>query len=468
MPKALRLPPAMLSFLHLAFHLMAQTAVAELPSVDVPEFQKEELPNGLTLLVARHTEQPVIFFSLLVRVGALNEPEEMKGLASIMADMLQEGTENYDSSALARALDELGGSLGVSAGRETTVLSGQTLSRNADRALELLAEMALKPTFPNSSLRRVKQQNRTMLRASYVDSDFIGSRHLSALLYGQSAFGRFPTEQTISKIKRENVTGFYHRHFQPSGAILCALGDFDPPEMIAKLKQTFGDWKKGEAPEAIGLPDNFQYPRGRRLAIKRDKTQATILIGGRGVPANTELSEAFSLANHILGASGFSSRLMNAVRSEEGKTYGVHSSNISSRGAGTFVAHTFTRNDNVKETLNIMLDVIGEAVKDGLTEDELTKAKTARIGQFPLRFENPGNWAGGAVNDIFFGRPLSHTHQTRERIAKITLDQVNDALRKTINMDKLSIIIVGDPKELEGQLDEFGEFEVRREKGDWW
>jgi len=458
----------MLSFLHLAFHLMVQTATAELPSVDVPQFQIEELPNGLTLLVARHTEQPVVFFSLLVRAGALDEPEEIKGLASIVADMLQEGTEKYDSSALARALDELGGSIGVSAGRETTVLSGQTLSRNADRALELLAEMALRPTFPNSSLRRVKQQNKTMLRASYVDSDFIGSRHLSALLYGQSAFGRFPTEETISRIKRVNVTSFYHRYLQPNGAILCALGDFDPSEMLSKLKETFGSWEKGDLPETTGLPDGFQYPKERRLAIKRDKTQATILIGGRGVPANSELSDAFSLANHILGASGFSSRLMNAVRSEEGKTYGVHSSNIATRGAGTFVTQTFTRNDNVKETINIVLDVIREAVEDGLTEDELAKAKTARIGQFPLRFENPGNWAGGAVNDLFFGRPLSYTHETRERIAKITLDDVNDALRKTINMDKLSIIIVGDPAELEGQLDDFGKFDVRREKNDWW
>lgn len=458
----------MLSILHLALHLMTQTAVAELPSVDLPEFLREELPNGLTLLAARHTEQPVIFFSLLVRAGALNEPEEMKGLASVMADMLQEGTENYDSSALARALDELGGSLGASAGRETTVLSGQTLSRNADRALELLAEMALRPTFPNNSLRRIKQQNKTMLVASYVDQDFIGSRHLSALLYGQSAFGRFPTEETISKIARGNVTSFYHRHFQPKGAILCVLGDFDPPEMLAKLKETFGGWEKGEVSQASGLPDNFSYPKGRRLAIKRDKTQATILIGGRGVPANSELSESFGLANHILGASGFSSRLMNAVRSEEGKTYGVHSSNISSRGVGTFVAQTFTRNNNVKETINIMLEVIGDAVKDGLTQDELAKAKTARIGQFPLRFENPGSWVGGAVNDLFFGRPLSYTYETRERIAKITLDEVNDALRRTINVEELSIIVVGDPDELTNQLREFGDFEVRREKNDWW
>jgi len=69
---------------------------------------------------------------------------------------------------------------------------------------------------------------------------------------------------------------------------------------------------------------------------------------------------------------------------------------------------------------------------------------------------------------LFFGRPLSYTYETRERIAKVTLDEVNDALRKTINMEELSIIVVGDPEDLEGQLDDFGEFEVRREKGDWW
>ena len=440
-----------------------------IPPVEAPEFIREELPNGMTLLVAEHHEQPVVFYHALVRTGRLHDPEGREGTANILADMLQEGTENYDSSELAKAMDSLGGRFGASAGREGTWLNAQVLSRNGEKALELLAEMVMRPTFPKSALQRVKQQHRSVIRASYSDPDFIATQHLYAMIYGKGlAAGRLVTEGSIGGISREAVTAVYHRYFHASNTVLAVIGDCDPTEMMARLKDRFGAWEGGEATQPFVLPDSFQYRPGRRFVAKRKLSQATIVLGGRGAPECSELDDPFGLANHILGASGFSSRLMSAVRSDKGKTYGVSSSNSATRNAGTFTVRTFTRSDNTSEMVALIREVLGKALKEGLTEDELTKAKQARIGQFPLRFENPGSWADSAVIDLFYGRPPDYTARERERIAEITLEQVNEAMRKVLDLDKMSLVIVGDPGELEAQLRELGDFDTRREKGDWY
>lgn len=448
--------------------MCAATAIAEFPPLSAPEFIREDLPNGMTLLAAEHKEQPVVFFDLMVRAGTLHEPKDKTGLAGVVSDMLQEGTEQWNSSELAEQMDRLGGRFSVSAHRESTWVTAQVLKRNSEQALDMVTELVRRPTFPKSELRRVKQQQRAMLRSSYANQDFIGSRHLTAMLYGENLpFGRFATDRSIKSIRREDLLDFYDQNFHATGSIMAIIGDCDPKEMIESVKKRFADWRSGEPVSFAKLPDSFQYKPGRRLAIKRGLSQATILIGGRGVPALSDDFETFSVANHILGASGFSSRLMNAVRSEEGKTYGIRSSNSGMPNVGTFTIQTFTRNDQTRETIEIIRKVIAEASKDGLTEDELAKAKAAIIGGFPLAFESPQEWASTAMQDLFMGREMGFSLQYRERIAKITLEEINEVLRKSIDLDNLAIVVVGDPKELEDQLKGFGDFEVKKEK-DWY
>jgi predicted Zn-dependent peptidase len=104
----------------------------------------------------------------------------------------------------------------------------------------------------------------------------------------------------------------------------------------------------------------------------------------------------------------------------------------------------------------------------GLNAEELGKAKTAKIGEFPLRFEYPGNWARSAISDLFYGRDLGYTPKSRERIARIDLPQVNEAMRRTLDPETMALVIVGDPAQLQGQLSGLEEFEVRKEKDDWY
>jgi len=450
-------------------HSPGEAGSAELPPVKVPEFVREDLPNGMTLLVAEHREQPVVFFQMLVRVGRLHDPKGKEGLCDVLADMLQEGTEHYDSSELAQALDRLAGRFGASAGPETIWLTCQVLSRKADEALRLLAEVARRPTFPKSVLRRVKQQHRAALRASYSSPDFVASRHFLAATYGPDLpQGRLVTEATIGRIRRADLEAFYDRHFNASNAVLAVIGDCDRAQMLEGLKAHFADWHAGEPTPLVALLKTFQYRPSRRLVAKKKLSQVSIVLGGRGCSVKSPRHDEFGLANHILGASGFSSRLMNAVRSEKGKTYGIHSTNVATSSSGTFMVQTFTRNDNAKETASLIREVLEDALREGLTEDELAKAKTAMIGQFPLRFENPSAWSRSALRDLFYGRGLDYTPNSRERIAGIELEQANEALRQVLDLDAMSLVIVGDPAALAGQLGGLGAFEVRKEKGDWY
>jgi len=402
-------------------------------------------------------------------VGRLHDPRGQEGLCDVLADMLQEGTEHYDSSELAQALDRLAGRFSADAGPETIWLTGQVLSKKADEALTLLAEVARRPTFPKSALRRVKQQHRASLRASYSSPDFVASRHFFAAVYGPDLpHGRFVTEAAIGRIGRADLEAFYDRHFNASNSMLAVIGDCDQQQMLASLKAHFADWHAGEPTPQVDLPETFQYRPSRRLVAKKKLSQASIILGGRGCSVKSPRLDEFGLANHILGASGFSSRLMNAVRSEKGKTYGIHSSNVATSSSGTFMVQTFTRNDNAKETASLIREIVEDALRNGLTADELDKAKTAMIGQFPLRFENPAAWSQSALRDLFYGRGLDYTPHSRERIARIDLEQVNGALRQVLDLDTMALVIVGDPAALAGQLEGLGRFEVRKEKGDWY
>jgi zinc protease len=437
--------------------------------LNLPGFVREDLPNGMVLLAAENREQPVLFLTLLIRAGSFHDPEGKEGLASVVAEMLPEGTEKHDSAALARTIDLLGGRFSVHADAEMMWADMQILSKNREESLDLLAEVLRQPTFPKPALRRVKQQQRAMVRTGYASADFVGLRHLNAMMYGRHLPpGRFPTDRSLGRIRESDVRGFYQGHVHAGNALLAAIGDGDAREMLQAMKKRFADWEARSPSRPFDLPPNFQCPSHRRLVVKKDLSQVTILLGGSGVSVLANDFDRFRLANHILGASGFSSRLMEAVRSQQGKTYGIHSENLAWSSFGSFRVQTFTRNEQVTETVNLVRSVIRDAAGKGLTEDELAKAKTALIGGFPLRFEVPSSWARSALSNLFLGRPMDYALGSRERIARVTLDEVNEVLRRVVDADRLHLVIVGDPKRLKGRIESLGPLDVRKEKDDWY
>ncbi|MBI2194072.1 MAG: insulinase family protein [Planctomycetes bacterium] len=453
---------ALLAFFSL---LRFPPALAEFRPLAVPDFLRTDLSNGATLLAAAHREQPVVSFEFLVRTGSLHDPRGKEGLAAVVADMLLEGTDAHDSMALAAAMDQIGGEFHVEAGGENTRIEAQVLGRESERTLDLLVEMLRRPTFPPAALRRVLQQHRAGIRAGYSDPDFIGMRHFQAMVYGSDLpLGRFPTDRSVRGLRRHDLVDFYDRHFHAANLMIAMIGDTDPTAMLAALEARLGDWRTGTRTTPVRLPDSFVYPARRRLVAKKNLTQATLLFGGRGLAAASPDHEAFRMANHILGAGDFSSRLMNAVRSQEGKTYGIFSSNRATVHAGTFLVQTFTRNEQARETVTLVLQVLKEATEGGLREEELAKAKTALIGSFPLGFESPKHWAEAALGDLFLDRPLDYTPQARERIARTGLERVNRVLRETVHAEDLSLVVVGDPEALAGPLGSLGRFEIRKER----
>ncbi|HEY8487019.1 MAG TPA: pitrilysin family protein, partial [Limnochordales bacterium] len=237
----------------------------------LPPIVRSTLPNGLDVVVARRPRQPVVALNLLIPAGLAHDPPNLPGLAGFVADMLRQGTARRSAEAVAEDLEATGGRLGVSAGVEFTRLSGQWLSRDLERAVELVAEVVTQPAFAAGELERMRPRWVAQARQAFDDPGELAARYADHLLYGPGhPLGRLPDPGPAMAVRREDLVAFHARHYTPRGALLVVAGDVEPDRVLDLVRRHLGGW---EGPSAQGGPPSPQGPAGlmppARLAASR-------------------------------------------------------------------------------------------------------------------------------------------------------------------------------------------------------
>jgi zinc protease len=308
--------------------------------------------NGMTVLFLEQHFLPTVEIHALVKVGSAQDPPDKAGLANLTASLLDEGTLTRTSRQIAEQIDFVGGSLEAHAAEDFTTASTRVLKKDADLGFALLADMLQHPAFHKQEFERVRTQ---ILGEIVSDDDDPGNVAMKA--FHQLIFHGHPyswpahgTEETLNKITVADIQQFHAREYLPNQTILVIVGDLTQDQAAALVQTHFGSWKKGtSSPYQIKKPASIE--RKMVQLIEKDLTQSTIVLGHTGISRTNPDYYAVTVMNYILGAGGFSSRLMDSIRDKQGLAYGIMSQFDTRLMPGAFFISLQTRTDVTNQAI---------------------------------------------------------------------------------------------------------------------
>nr|MBO2486974.1 hypothetical protein [Bacillota bacterium] len=424
--------------------------ITEPQPIAVPPVTHETLANGLQVWVVERHEQPIALFTLVLPRGKLADPPGKEGLAAFTAALLKQGTTSRTAEEIAEAIEFVGGSLTSSAGTENTVISAQVVAKDAALALELMADVVLNPTFPEAEVALLRQQFIGAVRQQKDDPLALASVHAAAFFYGAGhRLGRPETEESYTAMTRDDIVAFHRDHYGPREAIFLAVGDLDPQWVVQEVERLFGSWQGPAAPPPEIQPVTRLEASRVRWVARPGQTQVQVRLRQNGPARTAEEWVALQVANQILGSGGFASRLMQAIRSDLGQTYGIWSQYTTYRFPGAWELATFTRNESLWATLEAIHTELRRFAEEGVTEEELAKAKSQLLGRFPLQLETLAGTAALVTDAILDHGSLDPITDVPEQVAALTLADVNGAIRAHLDPERFAVVLLGDPAVLE-------------------
>ena len=428
--------------------------------IKYPDIRDVTLKNGLRVILIEHNEQPTISWQLFVKAGEIDDPLSKQGLAEVTADLLREGTLSRTSDEIADDIAQLGARLNIAALPLHTSVQFDVLKHYSEKGFDIFADIILDPAFPSKEYKRVKKDLINSVKLDLTDNYRIAFNHGRFLLFGpEHPLGRVKTEKSLNKLSLKDVRLFYDEYFRPNNSILLVIGDFSKEEMLPLIKEKFGNWRKTKIGRRVHTNMDFQKKGVFRVVDKPEMTQAVIHLRQWAIHSGDPDYYEYKLMNYVLGSSGFSSRLTKAVRAEGGKTYAIWSSYINNFDFGVLAITTSTRNDEVFNTYELIRSELKKFIDEGISQDELDKAKTYMTGAIPLQLESPGMIANKILTGIMNGLSIDDLSKEVINYNSVTVEDVNRVIRKYLLPESLNIVIVGDVDELGPQLQKIDPYE---------
>ena len=403
------------------------------------------LPDGTVVYLAPSHEFPLVTISATFKGGVSLDPVELPGLASMTARMVREGgTATTAPAALDETLDFLATEAAVTAGDTFTTASMNCLASNLDESLKLFVEMLRTPAFDEKRLETARARVLESLKQRNDDAASILGREWKRLVYGPGHFeASEPTDRTVAALSRERLAEMHRRIFHPGNMIVSVSGDFEEREMLEKLAKAFSGWERGEPvadpppPTAVLEPGLYHVPK--------EIPQGKVVMGSRSITRDDPDAIPFLILNEILGAGGFTSRLMQQVRSNEGLAYSVRSTLVPRVSyPGDFRAGFESKNATVALATKIVLEQIAKMRDEPVTAEELETAKASVIETFPRQFESRPQMLRLFVNDEWTKRPADFWKTFRDKVRAVTPEEIRRVAREHLDPEKMAILVVGD------------------------
>jgi zinc protease len=423
------------------------------------------LENGARVIVLEDHHLPRVAIGVTVRRGAGGVAPAESGLALFTAELMRQGAGARDALALARAVDDIGARLTVSADWDAMTVQVSGLSRDLDRLVEVLADVALRPRLAPEEAVKTRAQQLAGLEAAKDNPATLGLWETMRTLYPEHRYGR-PLEGTPEGVRRldaARAAAFHRSVFRPSDAIVFASGDVTPEEWIQRARTAFGPqvWRGGADPEGGQAPPE-RAPPGRAIVVvnRPDLTQAHIAIAHEGIARTDERRIGAQVMNDVLGGIGFSSRLMTTARAAEGLTYGVQSGFSLRRHPGPFTVATFTRVPEVRRMVDLLLRGLEDLRTNPPNDEELALAKSFAVGRFGLSLESSDAVTAALVGLDVYGLPEDSLDTYRSRVRAVDGAEVAALARALIHPERAAIVVVGPADDLVPQLEHLGAVNV--------
>ena len=424
----------------------AAPAAAPAPAgVSLPPTRELRLPNGALVVLAEKHDVPMIAFQAWLRGGSLTDPPGKEGVASLTADLLRKGAGRRSAAEIAAAADGVGGAFATGGGLQGSWVAGEFLARDQALMIELLSDVLLRPTFPDSEFQKLKEQTIESFSAEKDEPYSIIGAYGAAAVFGDHPYARPASgdETTVPTITREDVLRSYRDQFGGDRLILTMVGDFDPRSMEAVLRRAFGSWPKAAGRLPVIPPPVRRTGRRVLLIDKPDALQTYFWIGSVGIARTDPDRDAIDVANTGFGGS-YTSLLNTALRIKSGLTYGARASFAEHAQAGSFSMSSYTKVESTQRALDLALETYRAFRSNGLDDRTFATTKEYIQGQYPPEIET-GDQIAGRLGDLaYYGLPREEITGYMGRIAAISPETARRASARAFPPDQdLTLVLIG-------------------------
>jgi zinc protease len=407
---------------------------------------RQVLGNGVVGFFVEDHDLPLVNVSILIRAGSFLDPAGKEGLAAATANQLRSGgTANYKAEAFDEEADFLAATIASSSGPTSGSASVNFMAKDVDKALALFFDMLHNPAFQQDRLDLYKSQVLQAIERRNDRTEEIEGREWNRLLRGEKHFSNaYNTKASVTSLTRDDLIAFHKQYYYPGNMMLAISGDFQAAEMKAKLEKAMAGWVNlGLVVPKVPKPDYAPVP-GIYMVNKPDVNQGRVSIGHLGILRGNPDEFAVDMMNEILGGGGFTSRIMNRVRTDEGLAYDAGSSfSAGIYYEGQFRAAFQSKSATAAQAAQIVLDEIQRMRSEKVTPEELETVKNQAIEVFPRYFATASAIAETFARDEFTGRASDYWDTYRDKVKAVTVADIQRVAREYLHPDKLVILVVG-------------------------
>jgi predicted Zn-dependent peptidase len=416
----------------------------------LPAKREFTLPNGMAVTLVPFGTVPKAAVTLVIRSGRINEKSDQVWLSRLTGDLLQEGTKTLDAARLAEETAGMGGELAVTVEYDLTTIGGEVLAERAPDMIRLVADVARNPRLPESELARLKADQLRGLSIQKSQPQPIADERFRGILFAGHPYGRvFPTPEMVEGLTIAQVRDFHARNFGAQRAHLYLAGVFDAPAAETAIKQAFGGWKRGAAPQEIR-----SRPRATKsltLIDRPDAVQSTILLG-LAVPNPSHADYVpLQVTNALLGGA-FGSRITTNIREQKGYSYSPFSTVTDLYRQSYWTEQADVTTNVTGASLKEIFGEIGRLRGEAPPEAELTGIKRQLAGIFTLQNSSRRGIIGRLQFVDWQGLEDSYLTDYVKRVLAVTPEQVKGVAQTYLRPDQMTTVVVGDKKTVEEQV----------------
>ncbi|WP_170310959.1 M16 family metallopeptidase [Paracoccus indicus] len=409
------------------------------------EIQDVTSPKGIKAWLVQDDSIPFVALDIQFKGGASMDAEGKRGATNLMTALLEEGAGKRDSTQFAQAVEDLGARMSFDVDDDTLGVSFRALSENRDQAGDLLAMALTQPRFDESAVERVRAQVQAVIRSEATDPNSIAAKELAAQAWDDHPYATSlnGTQESVAQLTRQDLVAAKNRILARDRVVVGAAGDISAEELGPLLDRILGGLpEQATAP----LPDKAELQlTGGTTVIDWDSPQTVVSFAGPGIGLDDPDYFAAFVANHILGGGGFSSRLMTEVREKRGLTYGVGTVLATGLFGQSWQGGMAGGNDTTAEAVDLIRQEWG-GMADGVTEKELTDAKTYLTGEYPLRFDGNGRIASILAGMQLIGFPIDYINTRNDKVEAVTAEDVSRVAKRLLDPANLRFVLVGRPE----------------------
>ncbi|KFE34044.1 M16 family metallopeptidase [Thioclava atlantica] len=408
------------------------------------EIQEVTSPGGIKAWLVENHDIPFTALDIAFKGGASLDAPGKRGAINLMTATLEEGAGSMTSQQFAEGQEALGAQFSFDVGDDSLDVSAQMLSDNRDKAVDLLRQALIHPRFDQSAIDRVRAQVLSIIASDKTDPNSIAAETFRKIAYGDHPYGSSlnGTAESVKGLTQEDLFAAKDRVMSRDHMVVSAVGDITPEELGPMLDKLLGDLPAKGAPMPAPVTPKLS---GGVTTVDLDSPQSVVIFGQKGIAmSDPDFFPAFVL-NQILGAGGFSSRLMDEVREKRGLTYGIASYLVDKDLAKTWQGSFASANEKVAQAISVVKEQWQKAATGQVTDKELQDAKTYLTGAYPLRFDGNGRIAGILTGMQLNGMPRSYIDTRNDKVNAVTKADIERVAKRILDPKDLTFVVVGRP-----------------------